>query len=44
MADHFYCCDWIRRKNFLHISDPLGIIGWFGVAALCDAWQVDRAL
>ncbi|MGV8834242.1 MAG: hypothetical protein ACOH2N_19935 [Devosia sp.] len=44
MADHFYCRDWIRRNNFLHISDPFGIIGWFGVAALRDACQVERAL
>lgn len=44
MADHFYCRDRIRRKNFLHISDPLGIIGCFGVAPACGACLVVRAL
>jgi len=40
MADHLYCRDRIRSKNFLHISDPLGIIGWLDVAASCDACLV----
>lgn len=44
MADHFYCRDQIRRKFFLHISDPHGIFGWSGVAALRDACLVARAL
>nr|WP_314262452.1 hypothetical protein [uncultured Devosia sp.] len=44
MADHFYCRDRIRRKIFLHISGPVGIIGWLGVAALRDACLVVHAL
>ncbi|WP_269802204.1 hypothetical protein [Devosia beringensis] len=44
MADHFYCRDQIRRNIFLDSSDPLGIIGCFGVAASCDACLVVRAL
>jgi hypothetical protein len=44
MADHFYCRDWIRRKNFLLISVPLGIIGWSGVGAVRDACLVGHAL
>lgn len=40
MADHFYCRDRIRSNNFLQISDPVGIIGWPGVAALRDACLV----
>ena len=43
MADHFYCRDRIRCKNFLQISGPIGIIGWFGVAALRDACRVGHA-
>ncbi|MDF2797367.1 MAG: hypothetical protein K0R85_111 [Devosia sp.] len=44
MANHFYCRDRIRSKNFLHISAPFGSIGWFGVAALRDACLVTRAV
>ncbi len=44
MADHFYCRDRIRRNLFIKNNDPLGIIGWFGVAAACDACLVMRAL
>jgi len=40
MATIIYAGDRIRRKNFLHISDPLGFIGCFGVAASCDTWLV----
>lgn len=44
MADHFYCRDRIRSKNFLHIFGPLGSIGWLGIAALRDACLVGHAL
>lgn len=44
MANHFYCRDRIRSNNFLDISTLLGSIGWFGVAALRDAWLVIRAV
>jgi len=44
MAAFIYAGDWIRRNNFLHISVPIGIIGWLGVAALRDACLVVRAL
>ncbi|MEO9299754.1 hypothetical protein [Devosia alba] len=43
MAAFIYAGDRIRRNNFLHISDPIGIIGWFGVAVSCDACLVVRA-
>lgn len=44
MAALIYAGDWIRRNIFLHSSDPLGIIGWFGVATSRDACMVARAL
>ena len=44
MADHFYCRDRIRSNNFLDISAPFGSIGWFGVAALRDAYLVAHAV
>lgn len=44
MANHFYCREWIRRNNFLHISAPFGSIGWFCVAALRDACLVTHAV
>lgn len=44
MAGFIYAGDRIRRKKFLHISHPFGSIGWFGVAALRDAYLVELAV
>lgn len=43
MAEHFYRRDKIRSNSFSHISGSIGITGWLGVAACCDACLVTAA-
>lgn len=43
MAGHFYCRDKIRSNSLTDISGSIGIGGWLGVAAICDACLVTAA-